>query len=174
MLNLKWIVGDITKDRVDVIVNAANWTILGGGGVDGAIHKAAGPGLLRECTSLREGAEYEEGLKTGEMVATYAYGLPANFVFHTVGPIYDARDFAVQREQLKSCYVKCIQRALDWNQRSIAFPAISTGAYSFPKKSAAKAVRKALDEFKGQIRDLEVRFYFSSREDLDIHFAEVQ
>jgi O-acetyl-ADP-ribose deacetylase (regulator of RNase III) len=173
MLTFKWIVGDITKDEVDVIVNAANSGLLGGGGVDGAIHKAAGPRLKKECLSLRNSAEFHNGLPTGQVVATWAYSLPAQMVFHTVGPIYNPEEQQKQGNELINCYVNCIQRALDWNLKSIAFPAISTGAYGFPKALAASAARVAtVIMFDGEEKDLEVRFYFTSQEDREIHQME--
>ncbi len=168
MLTLKWIVDDITKDDVGIIVNAANSRMLGGGGVDGAIHRAAGPGLLNECRTLRNTAEFRNGLKTGEMVATYAYNLPALFVFHTVGPIYD-RHITDQPKQLTQCYVKCLKRAQEWGIRSIAFPAISTGVYGYPKHRAAEAVWAALDRVGNLGSSLEVRFYFMNEADKTIH-----
>ncbi|MBA1392635.1 O-acetyl-ADP-ribose deacetylase [Lactobacillus sp. XV13L] len=128
MAKIKVVHGDITKLHVDAIVNAANNSLLGGLGVDGAIHKAAGPELLAECKKLH-------GCATGAAKITGGYRLPAKFVIHTVGPVYagSAHDDAL----LKACYVNSLDLAHDHQLQSIAFPAISTGAYGFPRRRAA-------------------------------------
>lgn len=135
--------GDITRLEVDAIVNAANSTLLGGGGVDGAIHRAAGPQLLAACRPIG-------GCPTGEARITPGFNLPARWVIHTVGPVWHGGGKGEQ-QLLRSCYLESIRLARDKGLHSIAFPAISTGVYGYPKRQAAEialtAMRDALPDF---------------------------
>ena len=156
-------VGDITQEDVDVIVNAANWTLLGGGGVDGAIHDAGGEQIYEECKKIRE-THYPKGLPPGEAVITSGGNLKAKFVIHTVGPI---RGINKQNEAalLPNCYRNSLELAKTNNLETIAFPSISTGAYSYPKHEAAPIVAKTIKEFlenDEQIKGIRLVFFSES------------
>ena len=139
------IVDDITLQDVNAIVNAANSSLLGGGGVDGAIHDAGGPDILKECRELRK-TRYPDGLPTGEAVITTGGNLPARFVIHTVGPIY-GQYAERQAELLAACYRNSLTLAVQHDVSSIAFPSISTGAYRYPQAEAAAVSSRAIKEF---------------------------
>lgn len=155
------VIADITTLPVDAIVNAANHTLLGGGGVDGAIHRAAGPELLEECKTLG-------GCKTGQAKITKGYNLPAKFVIHTVGPIY-GNENGHEDELLANCYTNSLKLAKENNIKTIAFPAISTGVYHFPKDKAASIALKTVKEFIENNKDYEfdkIIFVLFSQSDL--------
>lgn len=137
-MRVELIEGDITAQRVDVIVNAANSSLLGGGGVDGAIHRAGGPEILAECRALRE-STYPDGLPVGEAVATNAGRLPARWVVHTVGPVWSDRED--RSERLRACYANALRVADELAATTIAYPLISAGVYGWPEDDA---VRQAL------------------------------
>ena len=157
--------GDITQRRVDAIVNAANSTLLGGGGVDGAIHRAGGPAILEECREIRRG-RYPEGLPTGEAVITTAGLLPARKVIHTVGPVWGR---GREAELLAACYRNSLALASARGLKTVAFPSISTGAFGYPKEKAAAVSSSAVAEFLGGDALIsEVQLVFFSEGDLRV------
>ncbi|MGW3076970.1 MULTISPECIES: O-acetyl-ADP-ribose deacetylase [unclassified Kitasatospora] len=129
--------GDITEQSVDVVVNAANSSLLGGGGVDGAIHRKGGPQILEECRKLRA-SHWGKGLATGRAVATTAGRLPARWVVHTVGPVYRAEEYEERAGLLASCYRESLRTAAALGARTVAFPAVSAGIYGWPPADAAR------------------------------------
>ncbi len=160
-------VGDITREAVDAVVNAANSTLLGGAGVDGAIHDAGGPSILEECREIRR-TRYPEGLPTGEAVITTAGLMPARYVIHTVGPIY-GREGGREAELLASAYRNSLALAAAHALGSVAFPSISTGAYGYPKEAAAAVASRSIAEFLGGDESIrEVRLVFFSERDMEV------
>ncbi|MDE0444877.1 MAG: O-acetyl-ADP-ribose deacetylase [Gammaproteobacteria bacterium] len=158
-------VGDITREDVDAVVNAANGSLMGGGGVDGAIHRAGGPAILEACKAIRA-QRYPDGLPTGQAVMTTAGGLTARHVIHTVGPVYGTDDAA---PKLAKCYRSCLDLAVHHGLATIAFPAIATGVYGYPREEAAvvssRAIRQHLDE---NPRIERVRLVFFAANDADV------
>lgn len=156
--------GDITSFAVDAIVNAANSSLLGGGGVDGAIHRGAGPQLLEECRALG-------GCPTGEARLTLAYHLPARFVIHTVGPVWHGGDFDEER-QLARCYRSVLALVREHRLRSLAFPSISTGAYGFPLERACRIALGEVSDFLQTSSTLQrVMFVCFSEQDRQVYQA---
>jgi O-acetyl-ADP-ribose deacetylase len=161
MAELIAVQGDITKQRVDAIVNAANTSLLGGGGVDGAIHDSAGPELLTECRKLH-------GCSTGDAKATPGFHLPAKWVFHAVGPVWHGGEHG-EENLLASCYRRCLELGQQHQVRSIAFPAISTGIYSFPSERAAQIAVDTVRQHVGESGVEVVKFVCFDRKTLQIY-----
>ncbi|HEX6125288.1 MAG TPA: O-acetyl-ADP-ribose deacetylase [Pyrinomonadaceae bacterium] len=158
--------GDITDEAVDAIVNAANSTLLGGGGVDGAIHRRGGSAILEECKAIRQ-TQFPDGLPIGEAVITTGGDLPARYVIHTVGPIYGmsgGRD----AELLAGCYRNSVGLAAAQDLATISFPSISTGAYGFPKHEAAPVVYRTLVEVLERHSLIHVALVFFTRSDASL------
>jgi O-acetyl-ADP-ribose deacetylase (regulator of RNase III) len=164
---IKAIKGDITQQRVDAIVNAANRSLLGGGGVDGAIHRVAGPGLLEECRKLG-------GCATGQAKITRGHNLPAKWVIHTVGPIWQGGQND-EDTQLASCYSSCFALAEEHRVRTMAFPSISTGAYGFPIERASRIAVREVTELLAKAKSVEeVTFVCFSDDTLNVYLSNVQ
>lgn len=162
MKKIELILGDITKLEVDAIVNAANTTLLGGGGVDGAIHRVAGKQLLEECRTLN-------GCKTGQSKITKGYNLPAKYVIHTVGPVYNGGKYN-EDKLLESCYLTSLELMIKNNLKTIAFPSISTGAYRYPIQQACKIAIKTVCNFVSKHNEIEkVYFVCFSQKDFEIY-----
>ena len=158
--------GDITKENVDAVVNAANSTLMGGGGVDGAIHRAGGPEIKKECEEIRR-TQYPDGLPTGQAVITTAGKMAAKYVIHTVRPVY-GRGGKDKAELLAACYRNSLKLAADNKLKTIAFPAISTGVYGYPLDEAAKVSSSEIGKFlSGNSSIHEVRLVFFSPSDAD-------
>lgn len=167
MGQIRIIEGDITKIRVDAIVNAANTSLLGGGGVDGAIHKAGGPEILEDCRKIRA---RQGGCKTGEAVITTGGNLPARFVIHTVGPVWKGNQPEKANELLNNCYRNSLELAVENQISRIAFPNISTGIYGFPKAEASEIAIKSVKAFLKENSEIEeVIFVCFDRENFELY-----
>jgi len=163
--------GDITRESVDAIVNAANSSLLGGGGVDGAIHRAGGPAILEECRKIRDA---RGPLRAGEAVITGAGRLPCRRVIHTVGPVWQDGRHA-EPETLARCYRNCLALAAEQGQKSVAFPSISTGVYGYPVADAARVALGTVTEVLRAGSPLEqVRFILFSDSDLAVYRAALE
>ncbi|MGB8510160.1 MAG: O-acetyl-ADP-ribose deacetylase [Pyrinomonadaceae bacterium] len=161
------VVGDITTERVDAIVNAANSSLLGGAGVDGAIHRRGGPSILEACREIRR-TLYPDGLPAGEAVITTAGALPARYVIHTVGPVW-GQSGGREAELLAACYRNSLRLAVEHALASVAFPFISTGAYGYPREAASVVSSGAIESFlRGEETLREVRLVFFSQDDKNI------
>ncbi|MDX6444020.1 MAG: O-acetyl-ADP-ribose deacetylase [Blastocatellia bacterium] len=161
------VTGDITKQDVEAIVNAANSSLLGGGGVDGAIHRAGGPEILEECREIRR-TRFPQGLPTGEAVITTGGKLPALYVIHTVGPIF-GEEHGKEAELLANCYHNSLTLAVERNLTSVAFPSISTGVYGYPPDQAAEVASRTIENFLNTDLQLkEVRLVFFQAQDANV------
>jgi len=161
------LVGDITKQDVEAIVNAANSSLLGGGGVDGAIHRAGGPAILEACREIRR-TRFPQGLPTGEAVVTTGGNLPALYVIHTVGPIYREHG-GREAELLANCYYNSLTLAVEKNVTSVAFPSIATGVYEYPRDEAAEVSSRIIEKFLSNDLQLkEVRLVFFQLQDAEV------
>ena len=164
---LTTLVGDITQQKVDAVVNAANWELTGGSGVNGAIHKAGGAEIYRFCEELRA-TKYPDGLPAGQSAITPGGKLPAKWIIHTVGPKYAQHD-GKEAELLASCYRTALELAESHKLESIAFPAISTGVYGYPPEEAAKVASQAVQSSLQGLKSIqEIRFVFFSERELKI------
>ncbi|UFH58107.1 O-acetyl-ADP-ribose deacetylase [Sulfurovum mangrovi] len=164
--------GDITKEKVCAIVNAANSSLMGGGGVDGAIHRAGGHAILDACREIRN-SRYPDGLPTGQAVATTAGAMDASYVIHTVGPVFGSCGSACET-LLASCYTTSLNVALALGCRDIAFPAISTGIYGYPKEEAARIAYQSVKEFLEEGQKITVYFVFHNESDKTVFEKSIQ
>jgi O-acetyl-ADP-ribose deacetylase (regulator of RNase III) len=165
---IELIVSDITEIQADAIVNAANSTLLGGAGVDGAIHSKGGPKILEECKKIRE-TVWPNGLPTGKAAITSAGNLRAKYVIHTVGPVWQSGLYQ-EKELLRESYQICFEIALTLNVKSVAFPAISTGAYGYPKQQATRIALQTVKTFLNKKDGLEkVIFALYSKKDFEVY-----
>ena len=165
MGSIKIIKGDITKTHCDVIVNAANSSLLGGGGVDGAIHRNGGAKILEECRKI---IAKQGGCKTGEAVITNAGNLPAKFVIHTVGPVWNGGSNN-EIEKLSNCYINSLKLAVENGCKTIAFPNISTGIYKFPKDLAAQIAKKTVQDYLQETEIEKVTFVCFDEENYNLY-----
>ena len=166
MSRIKLLKGDITKLQVDAIVNAANNSLMGGGGVDGAIHRAGGPAILKACIEIRN---RQGGCATGDAVITTGGDLAATYVIHTVGPVWQGGNNN-ERALLQSCYLKSLQLADEYKLQSIAFPNISTGVYHFPKEEAAMIAIESINNFlENHVQPSEIIFACFDEENFNIY-----
>jgi len=157
------LVGDITRQDVEAIVNAANSSLMGGGGVDGAIHQAGGPGIIEACREIRR-SRYPDGLPTGQAVLTTGGNLIARYVIHTVGPVY-GQENGRETDLLASCYDSSLALAAKHSLNSLAFPAISTGIYGYPRAAAAAISSAAINRFvscNSQVKEIRMLFFRDS------------
>uniref|UniRef100_Q47EQ7 Appr-1-p processing n=1 Tax=Dechloromonas aromatica (strain RCB) TaxID=159087 RepID=Q47EQ7_DECAR len=163
-------VGDLTDQAVDAIVNAANRTLLGGGGVDGAIHRRGGPAILDACRELRR-SQWPDGLPTGQVALTNGGKLPAPYVIHTVGPIY-GQHRGKEAELLAACYRNAIELAAHLELKSLAFPSISTGAFGYPPDKAALIVSRSMHKVLDEIAAIdEIRLVFFNASQMETFIA---
>ncbi|AVH55507.1 MULTISPECIES: O-acetyl-ADP-ribose deacetylase [Streptomyces] len=169
MTTITLALGDITRESVDAIVNAANSSLLGGGGVDGAIHRRGGPAILEECRKLRA-SHYGKGLPTGQAVATTAGELDAQWVIHTVGPVFSESED--RSELLASCYRESLRVADELGARTVAFPAISTGVYRWPMQDAARIAVETVRSTETAVE--EVRFVLFDERAYEVFAAQVR
>ncbi len=169
-MKITFLRGDITKQAADAIVNAANSSLLGGGGVDGAIHRAGGPRILEECKAY---VAKHGRLPTGQAMITTGGDLPAKFVIHTVGPIYSEKaDSRKQTTELRDCYINSLKLAAEKGLKTVAFPSISTGAYRYPLNEAAPIAVQAVKDFLSKESSVEeVRFVLFNDETYEAYAA---
>ncbi len=166
-MKIQLVQGDITQQKVDIIVNAANSSLLGGGGVDGAIHRAGGAAILEDCRKIRA---RQGKCKTGEAVITTAGRLPAQYVIHTVGPVWSGGNAFNKKRLLKNCYRNSLSLAAKYQAKTIAFPNISTGIYRFPKPLAARLAIETIQEFSQENTTIEeVTFVCFDRENFALY-----